>query len=134
MKYSQCKTEQQFKMEWIRRNRNRYLAVFPIETEETVKGFPDVLAIHRYNNYNLQTPYFLEFKRARNGVVEFQPTQPAFYKANPELLIYMLALVEYEAKMYVVSLPASIVMDSLKGKTRLDLRRFCTAEFEVVDE
>lgn len=133
MKYSQCKTEQQFKMEWIRRNRKNYLAIFPIETEETVKGFPDVLAIHAMNSAG-QIPYFLEFKRARNGVVEFQPTQPAFYKANPELFIYMLALVEYETKTYVISLPASIVMDSLKGMTRLDLRRFCTTEFEVKED
>ena len=133
MKYSQCKTEQQFKMEWIRRHKKEYVAVFPIETEETVKGFPDVLAIHAINNAE-QIPYFLEFKRARNGVVEFQPTQPAFYKANPNLFIYMIALVEYESKLYIVSLPANIVMDNLKGKTRLDLRWFCTTEFEVKDE
>ena len=133
MKYSQCKTEQQFKMEWIRRNREKYLAIFPIETEETVKGFPDVLAIHAINNAE-QIPYFLEFKRARNRVVEFQPTQPAFYKANPNLLIYMIALVEYESKLYIVSLSANIVLICLKGKTRLDLRRFCTTEFEVKDE
>ena len=133
MKYSQCKTEQQFKMEWIRRHKKEYVAVFPIETEETVKGFPDVLAIHAINNAE-QIPYFLEFKKARNGVVEFQPTQPAFYKANPNLFIYMIALVEYESKLYIVSLPANIVMDNLKGKTRLDLRWFCTTEFEVKDE
>ena len=133
MKYSQCKTEQQFKMEWIRRHKKEYVAVFPIETEETVKGFPDVLAIHAINNAE-QIPYFLEFKKARNGVVEFQSTQPAFYKANPNLFIYMIALVEYESKLYIVSLPANIVMDNLKGKTRLDLRWFCTTEFEVKDE
>ena len=133
MKYAQCKTEQQFKMEWIRRHKKEYVAVFPIETEETVKGFPDVLAIHKID-WATQNPYLLEFKKARNGVVEFQPTQPAFYKANPELFIYMIALVEYEAKLYIVSLPANIVLQNLKGKTRLDLRRFCTTEFEVRED
>ena len=133
MKYEQCLTEQQFKMEWIRRHKKEYIAVFPIETEETVKGFPDVLAIHEFNK-DVQTPYLLEFKKARNGVVEFQSTQPAFYKANPKLYIYMIALVKYEAKTYVISLPSQIVMDCLKGKTRLDLRRFCTTEFEVGEE
>ena len=133
MKYSQCKTEQQFKMEWIRRHKKEYVAVFPIETEETVKGFPDVLAIHKID-WATQTPYLLEFKKARSGVVEFQPTQPAFYKANPELFIYMIALVEYEAKLYIVSLSADKVLQSLKGKLRLDLRRFCTTEFEVRED
>lgn len=133
MKYSQCLTEQQFKMEWIRRYKKEYVAVFPIETEETVKGFPDVLAIHKIDRAT-QVPYLLEFKRARRGFIKFQPTQPAFYKANPELFIFILALVEYEAKLYIVSLPKDVVLKELRGILTLDVRPYCNEENEVKDE
>ena len=134
MKYSECKTEQPFKMEWIRRHKKEYVAVFPIETEETVKGFPDVLAIHKIDWNTQQVPYLLEFKRARRGFIEFQPTQPAFYKANPELFIYVVSLVEYETKLYIVSLPASKVLQGLKGKLRLDVRPYCNEDNEVRED
>ena len=45
MKYKECKTEQAVKYEWIKRHKGDYLKLFCIETEETVKGFPDVLGI-----------------------------------------------------------------------------------------
>lgn len=130
MKYSQCLTEQQFKMEWIRRNKKEYVAVFPIETEETVKGFPDVLAIHRVD-WATQNPYLLEFKRAKRGFIKFQPTQPAFYKANPDLFIYVISLVEYETKLYIVSLPKDVVLKALKGILILDVRPYCNKGNEV---
>ena len=130
MKYSECKTEQSFKMEWIRRNRKYYMAVFCVETEETVKGFPDVLAVAEKDNC-CQIPYFLEFKKARNGFVEFQPTQPAFYRKNLGLFISMIALVENKGKQYIIILPACIVLDKLGKGLRLDLRPFCTEQTEV---
>ena len=130
MKYSQCLTEQQFKMEWIRRHKKEYVAVFPIETEETVKGFPDVLAIHAINKAE-QIPYLLEFKRARRGFIKFQPTQPAFYKANPDLFIYVVSLVEYETKLYIVSLPKDVVLKALRGILTLDVRPYCNEGNEV---
>ena len=133
MKYSQCKTEQAFKMEWIRRYKKEYVAVFPIETEETVKGFPDVLAIHKID-WATQTPYLLEFKKARKGFIEFQPTQPAFYKANPDLFIFIVALVEYEAKLYIISLQANKVLQILNGKLRLDVRPYCNEGNEVRED
>lgn len=131
MKYSQCLTEQQFKMEWIRRHKKEYVAVFPIETEETVKGFPDVLAIHKIDWTTQQVPYLLEFKRANRGFIKFQPTQPAFYKANPDLFIYVVSLVEYETKLYIVSLPKDIVLKALRGILILDVRPYCNKENEV---
>ena len=133
MKWSECRTEQAFKMEWIRRHKKEYVAVFPIETEETVKGFPDVLAIHKID-WATQVPYLGEFKKARKGFIHFQPTRPAFYKANPELFIYVISLVEYEAKTYIVSLPANEVLIKLKGTLNVDLRPFCNKENEVTGQ
>ena len=75
MKYSECKTEQAFKMEWIRRNRKNFMEIFCIETEETVKGFPDVLAIEENDHCN-QTPYFVEFKKADNNSDNNAPVDP----------------------------------------------------------
>lgn len=131
MKYSECKTEQAFKMEWLRRNKGKYLAAFPIETEETVKGFPDVLLIEEGKGGD-QTPFFVEFKRARDGRVTFQPTQPSFYKRNGRLFISVVSLVELKGKTYVVALPAPVVMAALKGGLRLDLRPFCVEAAEAV--
>ena len=131
MKYAQCLTEQQFKMEWIRRHKKEYVAVFPIETEETVKGFPDVLAIHKIDWATQQVPYLIEFKRAKRGFIKFQPTQPAFYKANPDLFIYVIALVEYETKLYIVSLPKDEVLKALRGILMLDVRPYCNEGNEV---
>ena len=89
--YSKCQNEQQFKMAWLKRQEVRGYSRFCIETEETVKGFPDVLEI---NNLT-QTCSFYEFKYTRTGKIKFQPTQPAFYKANPYLIICVVA---YNAK------------------------------------
>lgn len=133
MKYSECKTEQAFKMEWIRRNRKHFMELFCIETEETVKGFPDVLAIEEHDNCS-QTPYFLEFKKARNGFIHFQSTQPAFYKKHNRLFISIVSLVENKGKFYVVVIPAVVAMDALKsGTLQLDLRPFCIDDVEVKD-
>ena len=133
MKWSECRTEQAFKMEWIRRHKKEYVALFPIETEETVKGFPDVLGVYEID-FRKQQPCFLEFKKARNGFIHFQPTQPAFYKANPKLFIYVVSLVEYEAKTYVVALSAELVLIKLKGTLNVDLRPFCNKENEVTGQ
>ena len=120
-------------MECIRRHKKEYVALFPIETEETVKGFPDVLGVYEID-FRKQQPCFLEFKKARNGFIHFQPTQPAFYKANPKLFIYVVSLVEYEAKTYVVALSAELVLIKLKGTLNVDLRPFCNKENEVTGQ
>lgn len=89
-RYVKCKTEQEFKMEYIRQElRDGNHEVFCIETEETVKGFPDVLSIDKRNGVAV----LYEFKRAKgNGYIEFEPSQPAFYRSHPKLYIYVVAL------------------------------------------
>lgn len=126
MKYNECKTEQAFKMEWVRRNKRSFTDVFCIETEETVKGFPDVLTLDENG-----LAQFAEFKKAKKGFIEFQPTQPAFYKAHPNMLISVISLVENNEKFYVVVLPVQVVLSKLNGTRRLDLRPWCIDDVEV---
>lgn len=90
-KYAKCKDEQSFKMMYLKENQTDNFYRFCIETEETVKGFPDVLAI---NKFDLSTVMY-EFKFTKTGKIKFQPTQPAFYKSHPELAINIVA---YNAK------------------------------------
>ena len=78
-------------MKWLREHQTDTVYHFCIETEETVKGFPDVMEIHKLD----LTTTLLEFKFTKTGKIKFQPTQPAFYKSHPELRIYVLA---YNAK------------------------------------
>lgn len=83
------KNEKEFKRHMIEimKGTKSFLGVFEIETEETVLGFPDVLAITSENKAVLY-----EFKYSnKQGVIKFQPTQPAFYKENNKLDIEILA-------------------------------------------
>ena len=90
--YSKCKNEQEFKMLFLKSAPNKKdFYMFCIETEETVKGFPDVLCI--YKETDLAS--FEEFKYTKTGKIKFQPTQPAFYKKYSTLPIIVVA---YNAK------------------------------------
>lgn len=90
--YSKCKNEQEFKMLFIKSAKNQKdFYTFCIETEETVKGFPDVLCIHKETG----VASFEEFKYTKTGKIKLQPTQPAFYKKYNDLPI---AIVAYNAK------------------------------------
>ena len=87
-KYRVCSNEQTFKMKYIKEVLSKKGdTVFCIETEETIKGFPDVLCIEKTSG----RAYFFEFKYAKSGRIKFQPTQPSFYKAHPELIIQVVA-------------------------------------------
>lgn len=90
---SVCKDEQSFKMKYIKdymRIQERSQKIFCIETEETVKGFPDVMEVLCMPTKNVT--YFYEFKFSDNqGKIKFQSTQPAFYKRNKELDIDVIA-------------------------------------------
>lgn len=90
-KYAKCTDEQSFKMKYLYESRSMNNYQFCIETEETVKGFPDVLVINRFD---LSTVMY-EFKFTKTGKIKFQPTQPAFYRSHPELAINIVA---YNAK------------------------------------
>ena len=147
MKYKECKTEQAFKYEWIKRHKGDYLKLFCIETEETVKGFPDVLGIRETEVMDkelnviakVQTPCFMEFKLAKRGRIKFQPTQPAFYKAHKELDILVVSLAEYYGKYYIVSFPVSALFEKngafeLNGMNEVDLRSWLDLMQENGDE
>lgn len=63
--------------------------IFCIETEETIAGFPDVMELLIDSTIRA---HFYEFKFSdRRGNIKFQPTQPAFYKMNPEMEICVVA-------------------------------------------
>jgi hypothetical protein len=88
--------ENVFKRDWIHRNtesgKGRY---FCIETEETVGGFPDVLAVFSSGNTSfLQLCAFFEFKVSdASGMVRFRRSQLAFMKRNSDLAISTVAWV-----------------------------------------
>ncbi len=92
--YLTCKDEQDFKKlycttELKRKYQNLVQKIFCIETEETVAGFPDVMELLIDGAIRA---HFYEFKFSdRRGNIKFQPTQPAFYKMNPEMEICVIA-------------------------------------------
>lgn len=91
MKFSDCKTEQAFKMLYVKTVlKPIYQYVFCIETEETIKGFPDVMCITKEGKVR-----FFEFKYTHSNKIKFQPTQPAFYRQCPDLDVWVIA---YKAK------------------------------------
>lgn len=90
--YAGCENEQEFKKLYCvaeLKKRNAGQKIFNIETEETVAGFPDVMELLIDSTTRA---YFYEFKFSdRRGNIKFQPTQPAFYKKNPEMEICVIA-------------------------------------------
>ena len=89
--FSKCKDEQQFKMLYVNKIlKPQFERVFCIETEETVKGFPDVMCLAGKEGV-IPRAFFFEFKYSNaQGKIKFQPTQPAFYKANNEIMQIMI--------------------------------------------
>lgn len=64
----------------------KYKAVFDVETQETISGFPDVLAIR-----STGMPVFIEMKinEKNRKVMKFQPDQINFMKKNRTLDIHV---------------------------------------------
>ena len=122
--YAKCQNEQQFKMKWLKINNLSNFTWFCIETEETVKGFPDVMFIDN----DTKQAWFAEFKFTKTGKIKFQPTQPAFYKKYYHLPIKVIA---YNAKTNTVHfiMKEELLRDSsiykLNEKAEVDL---CKAE------
>lgn len=115
MDFSDCKNEQQFKMKYIKvRFKPFYDRVFCIETEETVKGFPDVMCLSGTE------ACFFEFKYSNaQGKIKFQPTQPAFYRLNNR---YMnIWIVAYNQKTGKVEEFPVWDMSTKKGERRFYL-------------
>lgn len=121
MNYNKCKNEQDFKMTWFKKFRKYYADMFCIETEETIGGFPDVMAL----GYNQQA-HFFEFKFTKTGKIKFQPTQPSFYKAHGTMDITILALWQREEGARVYQFSAKKLFEkekyfSLNDKGEVDL-------------
>lgn len=111
-KYRDCRSEQDFKISYIKDNYSslpRGTKVFCVETEETVAGFPDVMTLMQGNIAS-----FYEFKFSdRYGKIKFQPTQPAFYKMNPEMNVRVIA---YNKKTGVLhKFSAELIFDKNSG-------------------
>lgn len=123
--YSKCKNEQEFKMLFLKSapNKNRFYT-FRIETEETVKGFPDVLCIEKTTD----KVSFEEFKYTKTGKIKFQPTQPAFYKKYFTLPIIVVAYNVKTDKVHTFMTNKLFVKNSpyyMNEKSEVDL---CKAE------
>lgn len=98
--YSKCKDEQSFKMLWLKNNStsNKHHKFFCIETEETVRGFPDVMEVYCSEN---NTVKFYEFKFSDSkGKIKFQPTQPSFYRNNADMNIEVIAYNQKSQKVH----------------------------------
>lgn len=108
--YQDCTAEQDFKLRYIKNNfaKLKGYKTFCIETEETVAGFPDVMLLSYGNQKRLA--YFYEFKFSdRYGKIKFKPTQPAFYRQNPEMEILVIAYNKKTSTLH--EFPASLIFD-----------------------
>ena len=93
--FVKCRDEQAFKKLYcglkLRHKEIPNQKIFFIETEETVAGFPDVMELFTSSSCAMAV-HFYEFKASdRYGVIELQPTQPAFYKNNEDLKVRIIA-------------------------------------------
>ena len=129
--YLGCQNEQQFKMKWLKAHELSKIVPFCIETEETVKGFPDVLCIDKVT----KQVHFLEFKFTKSGKIKFQPTQPAFYKKHYYLPIKIVA---YNAKTLTVHyiMKEDLFQESsaykMNEKAEVDLRKAENARYNAL--
>ena len=107
--YAGCANEQQFKKLYCTTELKKQSSgqkIFNIETEETVAGFPDVMELWTANLQagSCTQAFFYEFKISDlSGSIKFQPTQPAFYKYNPELPIKVVAYNRFSKRVHVFS-------------------------------
>ena len=120
--YIDCQNEQQFKMKWLKLNELPNILSLCIETEETVKGFPDVLSIDK----ETKKTYFFEFKFTKRGKIRFQPTQPAFYKKYAYLSIWIIAYNAHTRTVHIIPKEALFQENSdykMNEKAEVDLSK-----------
>ena len=105
--FADCHTEQPFKMKYIKLRMKKMRTnskIFCIETEETCAGFPDVIELQTISAGSCTQIFFYEFKCSdRNGNIKFQATQPAFYKANKELGVKVIAYNQHSKRVHLFS-------------------------------
>ena len=111
--FVECKDEQAFKKLYcnlrLRQKECKGQKIFCIETEETVAGFPDVMELLTGGAFPIVV-HFYEFKASdRYGNIEFQPTQPAFYKSNEDLKVRVVAYNRKSQRVHIFS--ASEIFD-----------------------
>ena len=101
--YIKCRNEQQFKNLYVKKEiETDGLYAFCVESESTVLGFPDVMTVDYKDGHKAK---FYEFKYSnKNGMIKFQPTQPAFYRQHLGLDIMISA---YNCKTNTVHLFSS---------------------------
>lgn len=97
------KSEAEFKAEksaeW--RKTGKYTRVFNIETEETEKGFPDVIAT-AVTGCDTNSLDLYEFKVSdMKGMIKFRKDQPRFYLKNKVLAIRIVALDNRNGEVHV---------------------------------
>lgn len=102
-----CKDEQDFKKRYcnlrLRQKDCKNQKIFCIETEETVAGFPDVMELMTGSVFPIVL-HLYEFKSSdRYGNIEFQPTQPAFYKSNEDLKVRVVAYNRKSQRVHIFS-------------------------------
>ena len=110
--FVKCRDEQAFKKLYcnlrMRHKECKNQKIFCIETEETVAGFPDVIEL--FTGGATSVVYFYEFKASdRYGNIEFQPSQPAFYRRNEDLKVRVVAYNRKSQRVHVFS--ASEIFD-----------------------
>lgn len=111
--FVKCRDEQAFKKLYcylrLRQKECKSQKIFFIETEETVAGFPDVMELLTGGVFPIVL-HLYEFKISdRYGNIEFQPTQPAFYKSNEDLKVQVIAYNRKSHRVHVFS--ASEIFD-----------------------
>jgi len=84
---------------------------FPIETEETVSGFPDVVVFFNRHYHLVELKYADE-----KGVVTFEKAQPLFYKRYPELHVKILVWDTPRKRIVKIAAPEVVMAKSLRLK------------------
>ena len=119
----QYKNEAEFKKDFVELLRSNNFTVFCIETEETVPGFPDVLAIDPDGK-----TFLFEMKITdRYGRFKMQKTQPRFYMLHQNLKV---KVVVWDNGMgNYLSIPAKMVAKSCseRASLKLDIKEFLYA-------
>ena len=105
--FVKCRDEQAFKKNYcslrLRQKECKNQKIFFIETEETVAGFPDVMELLTGGAFPIVL-HLYEFKISdRYGIIEFQPTQPAFYKSNEDLKVQVVAYNRKSQRVHIFS-------------------------------
>lgn len=91
---------------------------FSIETEETVKGFPDCLVFIMDETESLPSAALIEFKCIRNKVSKFRPMQLPFREKYKKLHPYVVAYSKDTQNAYLVNDTERCIIDTDKGIVR----------------